>query len=135
MLRRAKRIWSRSERLRFLFVGGYNTLFGYITFAAAYWFLHEEIHYVGLATAAHLIAVTNSFLTQRHLVFRSKGSWRHEFLRFQLCYLAMLPLGVGLLAFFYEIVGLHMMLAQGASLFVGIVASYVVSRYFTFSSR
>lgn len=135
LLRGTKSIWSQSEKIRFLFVGGYNTLFGYVTFAAAYWLLHDEIHYVGLAIAAHLIAVTNSFLTQKYLVFRSKGSWRHEFLRFQIGYLAVLPIGVGLLVFFYEIVGLHMMVAQGVSLFVGVVASYVVNRYFTFPGR
>lgn len=135
VLRTTMGIWSRSEKIRFLLVGGYNTAFGYFTFAAAYWFWHEEIHYVGLAIAAHFVAVTNSFLTQRHLVFRSTGSWTKEFLRFHVSYLAMLPVGIGLLAFFHEVAGLPMLLAQGAALFVGVVLSYVISRYFTFTAR
>lgn len=135
MLRTTKAIWSRSEKIRFLLVGGYNTVFGYLTFAGAYWLLHEQVHYVGLAVAAHFVAVSNSFLTQRHLVFRSTGSWSEEFLRFHVSYLAMLPVGIGLLAFFYEVAGLPMLLAQGAALLVGVVLSYVISRYFTFAAR
>lgn len=135
MLRTTKAIWSRSEKFRFLLIGGYNTVFGYLTFAAAYWFLHEQVHYVGLAVAAHFIAVSNSFLTQRHFVFRSSGSWSEEFLRFHVGYLAMLPVGIGLLAFFYEVVELPMLLAQGVALFVGVVLSYLMSRYFTFAAR
>lgn len=120
------------RRIRFLVVGGYNTGFGYLVFALAYWALGDRMHYVFIATIAHFLAVTNSFLTQRHLVFRSRNPWRSEFFRFQLTYLGMLPVGVALLAFFYDLLGFPMLVAQALGMVTVVFVSYFVISRFTF---
>jgi putative flippase GtrA len=122
----------KDQRIRFLIVGGYNTAFGYLSFALAYWLFGEYVHYVILATATHFLAVTNSFLTQRHLVFRSYGSWKQEFVRFQIAYLAMLPVGIGLLAIFFDLLGLPMLVAQAGAMLTVVFVSYFVSSRYTF---
>lgn len=125
----------QSEKLRFLLIGGYNTVFGYLSFALAYWWLGARWHYVFIAIGTHFIAVTHSFLTQRYWVFRSRGPWLTEFLRFHVAYLAMLPVGIGLLAFFFDFVGLPMLLAQACALVVSVCLSYLSSSRFTFRRR
>ena len=117
---------------RFLIVGIYNTVFGYTAFALAYWALGEALHYALIATAIHFVAVSHSFITQRYWVFRSTGCWKSEFARFHVSYLVMLPVGIALLAFFFDLLGLPMLLAQAFGLVVTVVLSFLSSKYFTF---
>lgn len=126
---------SRDQKIRFLFVGGYNTAFGYLTFVLLYWLAGEWFHYVVIAITAHFLAVTNSFLTQRHFVFRSTGPWKQEFIRFQIAYLTTLPIGIGLLALFHDVANMPILLAQAVSLVVIVVISYIASSRFTFRRK
>ena len=118
-----------------MLVGAYNTLFGYLAFIIAYIAFEEYVHYTILIVFAHLIAVTNSFITQRYFVFRSRAPWLGEFLRFHVSYAALLPVGVGLFALLHELVGLSILITQAYSLFIMIVVSYLTSRYFTFLKK
>lgn len=120
------------RRFRFLVIGGYNTAFGYFAFAFAYLLLGARIHYLILAVVMHFIAVTNSFLTQRFLVFRSKSPWPGEYLRFQLTYLTTLPIGTGLLALFHHLAGMPILVAQACSLAILVVYTYIASSRFAF---
>lgn len=122
----------KDQRIRFLFVGGYNTAFGYLCFACAYWLFGEFVHYTILVTVTHFLAVTNSFLTQRYFVFCSRNCWKAEFFRFQLAYLAMLPVGIGLLAVFYDLLGLRMLIAQAGAMLTAVLISYYFSSRYTF---
>jgi putative flippase GtrA len=123
------------RRLRFLVVGAYNTAFGYVFFAIAYLLFGERLHYLAIGVACHFIAVTHSFLTQRYLVFRSRGPWLGEYGRFQLAYLATLPFGVGLLALFHDLVGLPVLWAQACALAVLVVYTYLASSRFAFRDK
>lgn len=124
-----------SEKLRFLIVGGYNTLFGYLAFALAYVLFGAQIHYTILVILVHFIALTNSFITQRFFVFKSRGPWFAEFMRFQVSYLALLPVGLGLLALLHDYAGLPVLLAQAYALVIMVVISYLSGRHFTFRKK
>lgn len=127
-------IWE-SERFRFLAVGAYNTLFGYLVFAGLYLLLKERVNYMVIAVVAQAIAIVNSFFAQRILVFRSRGSLRAEFVRYNITTLGSTALGLAGLAALVDFGGLHPLLAQAIVLAVTVVFTYVAHRHFTFVRR
>lgn len=126
-----KQLW-RHKKLRYLVIGAWNTLAGYLIFAGLYLTLGHYAGYMIIALASHLISVTQSFLTQRHIVFRSTGKWAHEYMRFHLAHLGSLLIALVTLPIMVEIFATPPLIAQGV-LTAGIVlASYFVHQHFTF---
>jgi putative flippase GtrA len=62
-----KRFWS-IRFVRFLFVGGINTLFGYLVFSV---FILLQIHYAIASLLATIIGVLFNFFTTGKIVFRN----------------------------------------------------------------
>ncbi len=75
------------EALRFVLVGGGNTLFGLVdTFFFTWLFVHANPGHAALMTSAAtllstVLNITVSFLTYKWFVFRSRGKGWHEYLR------------------------------------------------------
>lgn len=124
-----------SERYRFLAVGAYNTLFGYLAFAVLYTWLHESMHYLLIAVISHVIAVINAFFAHRVLVFRARGNLLADLLRFNVTTIGATVIGLAGLALLVDLGGVHPMLAQGIVLAVTVVITYVAHRRYTFARR
>jgi putative flippase GtrA len=101
--------------VRFLIVGAYNTLFGYVAFVAIYYALGALVHYNIVLVASYIVAVTNSYLLQRRFVFGSKSKMLHEFLRFNLVNLGGLFVNMGLLTLCMHHLTDNVLLAQAVS--------------------
>ena len=127
-------IWNKNQQIRFLCIGAYNTAFGYGTFLVLYATLGAFIHYLVLSVIAHFVAVTNSYLLQRIVVFKSKNAWPMEFARFNLSHLATLGISLVALHLLVEYAFLSPVLAQGIVLIVVVMASYILHRLFSFRS-
>ncbi len=98
-----KRLPSR-ELQRYLFVGVWNTLFGYGVFALLTYLLTDHMPYPYMVASAvsHVINVTVAFLSYKHFVFRAEGSLVRQYLRCHIVYgstflvnFALLPILVG----------------------------------------
>ena len=113
-------------------VGAWNTVAGYVIFVLIYLALSAHLGYLVIAMLAHIAAVTQSFLTQRVLVFRSEGYWLAEYVRFHLAHLASLGIGLAGLWLFVERFGLPPLLAQAILTAMVVILSYFVHRHFTF---
>jgi putative flippase GtrA len=124
-------IWD-SERFRFLAVGAYNTLFGYVAFVLLYTWLHERMHYLVIAVIAHVIAVINAFFAHRILVFRARGNLLPDFVRFNVTTLGSTAIGLAGLALLVDLGGIHPLLAQGMVMAVTVIITYVAHKRFTF---
>ena len=124
-------LW-RGEKLRYLIVGGWNTAFGFGSFALIYLLLGHRLHYLAIAVGAHVIAVTQSFLTQRTLVFRSRAAWAPEYLRFHVSLLGLLAAQMVAMPILVELLGFSPPVAHALWLMVAVVSSYVVHRSFSF---
>lgn len=122
----------KNPKLRYLAVGIWNTLFGYISFAILYLTLHEQINYMTIATLSHFIAVTQSFVAHKKLVFFSRGSWVKEYFRFNLTHLAFLVYGLFFLRLMVETAEVKPLLAQAIVTVSVVVGSYFAHRRFTF---
>lgn len=127
-------IWD-SEKVRFLAVGAYNTLFGYAAFAVLYTWLHETMHYLAIAVIGQVIAVINAFFAHRILVFRARGNLLADFVRFNITTLASTAIGLAGLAALVDFGGVHPLLAQGIVLAVTVVITYVAHKLYTFAHR
>lgn len=126
-------LWRHSRRLRFLVLGAWNTLFGYGMFVLGYLLLSQWLHYLAIALLAHALAVSQAFLTQRHLVFKSANPWLRDFLRFNLTHAGTLALGMAGLALLVDVFHLHPLLAQGIVLAITVIVSYVAHSRFSFA--
>ncbi|GAC1301473.1 MAG: hypothetical protein NVSMB10_01020 [Steroidobacteraceae bacterium] len=131
-MRAAWRRWGRSERLRFIAVGVYNTAFGYASFALLYLAIGPYLNWSLLLAIAHCLSVTNAFIAHRRMTFRSSARWWPEYLRFHASYLSIL--GFNLLALSALVKGAGIPPLPAAALVMGatMCLSYVLHRKFSF---
>ena len=113
-------------KLRFLSAGGLNTLFGLAAFPALLWLLAStKLHYLLVLTMAQALSVLFAFLSNKMLVFRTRGNYLAEFLKFSTFYLTYFLANLALLPVLVEICGIKPV--WGQFLFTGCV---IVSSYF-----
>lgn len=124
-------LW-RSQQFRFIVVGLWNTLAGYLLFVLVYSLCSDVVPYPVLAVFTHVVAISQAFVCQRYLVYRSDGHWLKEFARFHVAHLSLFVLSVACLTALVEWGGLHPLLAQAAVTTAAVVASYFVHTFFTF---
>lgn len=77
----------RGLEIRFLFIGGINTIIGILFFPCIYYllpFMHN--HYLILMILSQFFCITFSYLTNKCFVFRTKEKNFVEYLRFTLFY-------------------------------------------------
>jgi putative flippase GtrA len=127
-------------KVRFLVIGGWNTLFGYLVFWVLYevfarLFATRYFAYTAAQIVGWVVSVTNAYLLHKFVTFRSSARGRAaiaEFFRFMQTYVAMFLLGLALLPFLVEVVGLDPRIAALVATAIGVVISYVGHRYRTF---
>ena len=93
--------------IRYLMVGGWNTLFGVGLYIIAYTLLQKHVHYLVLSIPCNIIAITNAYICYKLFVFRTRGNWLREYLRFYVVYGVAMIVGMALLALFVEVFHLH----------------------------
>jgi putative flippase GtrA len=122
----------QDRRLRFLIAGGWNTVFGYTSFAVLYWLLSRRIHYLVILVGVAVINITMAFFTHKFFVFRTRGNYVREYLRYYVVY--AVPVGIGFIAFPFCIEFLHMNAYLTQLLITGItvVMSYFGHKHVTF---
>ena len=119
---------------RFLVIGGWNTLFGYGIFAALYLCFDEHANYLLIAVISHILAVTQSFISQRFLVFCAKGVLLTEYIRFHIANIGILCIGLIALSLGIEILRLSPLVAQALVIACTVLVSFFLHRFFTFRS-
>jgi len=74
---------SAQQFVRYLLVGGFNTLFGYGLFAALNWSFRGlgSYSYMYAAVPANVIAISVAFLGYKWFVFRTRGNYLIEYIR------------------------------------------------------
>jgi putative flippase GtrA len=76
------------EKLQYLVVGVFNTVFGYAVWAALYALLAQRLGYALVLVVSYAIAIANAYVWYRFVVFRSHNSVWRELPRFSAVYLA-----------------------------------------------
>jgi len=118
--------------LRYLIVGGWNTVFGMGVYAALYRLLGTHVHYLVLLIPSNVLAITNAYICYKLFVFKTRGHIFREYFRCYVVYGGMMALGAVLM--FALVDGAHMppVLANCFCIAVTTVVSYFAHRSFSF---
>jgi len=122
------------EKIKYLIVGVWNTLIGYLTFIILFYLFHERFNYLIILVLSNIIGITNSYLSYKFIVFKTRGHFISEYFRFYLIYGAAFLANMILMPFFVEVVGMKPIPAQGVILFFSLVFSYVGHKYYSFGT-
>jgi putative flippase GtrA len=121
---------------RYLLAGGANTVFGYGIYAALNYALTDLFPYAYLAAAVlgNIIAITLAYINYKFFVFKTKGNYLKEYLRFYVVYGFSLVLGLILLPFFVEVLLINSYLAGALLLPITVLISFIGHKNFSFGS-
>lgn len=130
-------------KLRFLIVGAWNTVFGYLVFIGfdaffAGLFSKRYAAYMSAAVLSNILAITNAYIFHKYVTFKSdiRGiGIIFEFFRFSTTYLFTFILGLVLLPFFIEVMNLKPKVAGALLILVCIALSYFGHTRFSFRRR
>ena len=121
------------EKLRFLLVGGFNTVFAYAVYALL--LLVLKLPYLLALIVQYFITVNVSIATMRYYVFQSKGDMIKEFLKAWSVYIGLFFANSFGLAFLVEICKIDELWAQGIYLTFSTIVTYILHKYFSFKKK
>jgi putative flippase GtrA len=112
-------------KLRFLVAGGFNTVVGLSSYPILYFALAPyHLHYMAILGLNHAVCVPIAFITNKYLVFRTRGNHIREFIKFSTFYNAYFLVNLLLMPLMVEVAGLHPSLTQVIIGFGIIVSSF-----------
>ena len=123
------------ERVRFIVVGGINTVVAYLLFLA-----FEAVfggRYLLSLVLSYALATLLAFALHRRFTFEVSGrdGIVADFLRFETVYLVMFAINAALLLLFIEVAGWPSWLAQAVIIVITTIGSYISHKFFTFTRR
>lgn len=126
------RLGYNSKPIRFLVAGGWNTAFGYASLALLYYLFSNKIHYLFLMVFAAILSITNAYICHKFFVFKTKGNYVKEYLRYYAVY--SVPIGMGFVFFplCIEILKMNFYVTQALLTFVTIIISYFGHKHISF---
>ena len=137
-------IWFQwPQKLRFLLVGGFNTLFAYLVLNGLNFFfgvlLKDVYSPVVIANIAlivqYILTINVSFITMRYYVFQSHGQWICEWLKAWSVYIFIYLINAPVLTFMMAILGWNTWLAQGVYLIFSTIITFLLHKYYSFRKK
>ena len=127
-------------KLKFLVVGFWNTIFGYLVFIGFYSLFAHVLSkpyaaYMSAAVLSNILAIINAYIFHKFITFKSKIEGKGiilEFFRFSTTYLVTFCLSLILLPFFVEIKHMTPKIAAVFVILCCTVISYLGHSKFSF---
>jgi len=107
-------------------------VFAFASFAALQFALGGEVHYVAVLTLSWIIGVLESFVAYRLIVFRVHGHVLRDLVRFSSVYVGAFLFNLAALPLAVDVVGMKVLVAQAAVVFVTVASSFFLHRRFSF---
>lgn len=123
-----------SDKIRFLFVGGFNAGVSYLIYSAFCIVLGDSAYQIALALAWAISSIV-SYTTQKFLVFEGKGNWIKEYLKCCTTWFFSYLINAGLLEFIVKILHLNVFVAQIVATIVSAIFTYVFFKKFAFRKK
>ena len=123
-----------SDKIRFLFVGGFNAGVSYVIYSAFCLVLGDSAYQIALALAWAISSIV-SYTTQKFLVFEGKGNWVKEYLKCCTTWFFSYLINAGLLEFIVKILHLNVFVAQIVATIVSAIFTYVFFKQFAFRKK
>lgn len=137
-------IWFKfPQKIRFLLVGGFNTVFAYSVLAILvfslsqlneYWRLnYSELLIANIALIIqYIITINVSFVTMRYYVFQSKGNWEKEWVKSCSVYAFIYLINAPILTFLMVICHLSPYVSQALYLTISTIITFILHKYYSF---
>jgi putative flippase GtrA len=135
--------WFRfPQKLRYLLVGGFNTVFAYSVLAALNYLFSVINQAQGLEFDSKVIAnialfvqyalcINVSFITMRYYVFQSHGNWKAEFFKAWSVYIFLYLINAPIITFLMFL-GLHLLVSQALYLIFSTIITFILHKYYSF---
>ena len=121
-----------NKKLRFMLVGGGNTVFSFLVFTIGISWLQWNYQVVLIIT--YLLSVNFSILSMRSLVFEGKGNLAKEYAKAAFVYLSLLLLNYAFLFLFIDLFAWNEIVAQFLYTLLATISTFVLHNKFSFSS-
>jgi len=122
-------------KIRYLLVGGFNTLVGYAIGVGLYKVLESNLSIIWIGIISNIFSITVSFLSYKTLVFKSKGMWIAEYMKCYIVYGGIALIGIFFLWVFVDKMKISIWLAQALVIGLNVIVSYIGHSRFTFRRR
>jgi putative flippase GtrA len=123
------------QKIKYLLVGSYNTMFGYLVFVSLFYNFSLTINYSLLLAISHVVSVTNNFFLYRAIVFKVKEKIFRNYLRFHLVYSYIYMINLILLALLVNVMNWNIYLSQGLIIIITTILSYFLNKNYSFSIK
>jgi len=122
----------RRTEVRYLITGGANTVLNFGVGALLFYLLIDHLHYVAIMVLGTVVNITISYINYKFVVFKTKGNYLREYLRFYVIY--SLPIAFNFVAFpiCYQALKINPYLSQLILTAVTVVFSYFGHKNFSF---
>ena len=115
-----------SEKARFLIVGGWNTVAGYLIFAVVHGMAGDVVAPLWTLSASYAISLPLAFLLQRRLVFQAGGAIGRQFARFAMSNSTIFAINLLTVPVAIALTGANALLVQGVFVLLAAVIGYFV---------
>lgn len=124
-------IWFKlPQKLRFLLVGGFNTIFSYILFAFMVSIL--GISYKIALIIGYIISTNVSIFTQRYYVFKSFGNLKQEYIKAWEVYMTTMLLNYVFMYIAVDMLNANELISQAVFTIIIVIITYIMHKYYTF---
>lgn len=120
------------QSIRYLLVGGYNTLFSIILFAVLYKYFGTNVHYILLLAISHCVSVLNSTLNFNYFVFKSSTHFVIKYLKTNVVYLLYFIINAILLKVMCNTLHMQVIYSQIVIVIILIFPFYLIHKLFSF---
>lgn len=133
MKRFAAAAWrDHREKILYLVVGGWNTVFQWVCFSVLYYLLKDYLFSSWILVITHVITSINGFLGYRYIVFTSRGHPLGEYVRYQLVWLPLFAVNLVVLPLALKYTPLNAYVVQALFGAFGVVVGFIGNKFFTF---
>ena len=124
-----------NQKIRYLLVGFYNTVLGYLLFLLIFYFFSSTINHSLLLGICHLIATTHNFFSYRTFVFKVKNITLRNYFKFNLVYLFTFILNLITFMILTKVMNWDLYLSQALIVILIAVLGYILNKYYSFSNK
>ena len=126
-----EKIWFKlPQKLRYLLVGGFNTVFGYLLFVfmVSFW----GWTYKAALIIGYIISTNVAIFTMRYYVFRSAENLKQEYIKAWSVYLSTMLLNYAAMFVMVDILNINELGAQAFYTLFSVAFTYIMHKYFSF---
>lgn len=123
------------RKIKYLSVGLWNTIFGYLNFVFLFDILFKQSHYILVFLLSNILSISNSYICYKRFVFKTKGNYIREYLRFYLVYALSILLNFFILTVAVELLNSNPVFVQGGITILTVIFSYLGHKRFSFKYK